>query len=467
MIDQSNTISGLKEQFSALSSDLWYLAPELTLVITLLLLLGFDLIFKSNKETGIFAISISGLIFTLVVISQSFGNASGGYQIFNEMILVDEWAMALKFLFVLAGLMMLIMTTRVNKIFTVFGKSSELILTSLALILGASLMSVSVNLLMLYIAVELVSISSYILTGIVNGKQKSEASLKYVLFGGAASAVMLYGMSWLYGFTGTLNVLDPVFYTALEEVSALPLTLALTMTMGGFIFKLGAFPFHIWSPDVYQAAPTPVVALFSFVPKLAALTVLFRIVGQIPRESFDWQLLLGIVAIASMTVGNFSALWQRNAKRMMAYSSIAHAGFLLVGLLAYSASGNVAALFYGSVFLIMNFGAFLIINLLEKRTGSAEMSRYKGLGSKLPWLGVFTVIVMMALTGLPPTAGFSAKLLIFSSLWETWQSEGHKILLWVFVFGILNTAVALFYYLKIPYLLFFKQPETEVELKKW
>lgn len=459
MNDQTNLISGLKEQLAALSADVWYLAPELTLFITVILILVFDLLFKNNKQIGIFAIAFSGLAFAFFALSQSVGLAQNANELFNGLIRFDGWSVLVKMGFVLAGLLMLIIASRRQSDLENFGKSSELWIVSITLILGACLMSMSINLIMIYISIELVSISSYILTGLQNGKQKSEAALKYVLFGAVASAVMIYGMSWLYGFTGTLNITDGAFYSGLVATSTLPLAIALTMTIAGFVFKLGAFPFHIWSPDVYQAAPTPIVALFSFVPKIAALTILFRFVQYIPADLFNWQLWVGVIAIGSMTVGNFSALWQKDAKRMMAYSSIAQAGFLLVGLLAYSESGNIAVLFYATIYLVMNFGAFLLIQLFEKQTGTANIKSLSGLGLRIPLLGIIAVVVMIALTGLPPTAGFSAKLFIFSSLWESWQNGGHQILLWVFIVGLLNTVVALFFYLKIPYYLFFKSSE--------
>ena len=285
--------------------------------------------------------------------------------------------------------------------------------------------------------------------------------MKYVLFGGVASATMLYGMSWLYGFTSTLDITSEQFTIGLQGAAPLPLAIALVMVLGGFVFKLGAFPFHIWSPDVYEAAPTPVVAVFSTLPKLAALTVIFRFITNVHVvAAFDWQLWLGIIATLSMTVGNFSALWQKNAKRMLAYSSIAHAGFLLVGLLAYSTAGNVATIFYASVYLLMNFGAFLLVIWLQKMVGSTNIRDFSGLGNQYPYLSTLVLIVMLALTGLPPTAGFSAKLLIFSSLWETWQGGGNPLLLWIFIFGLFNTVLALFYYLKIPYYLFFKKNQA-------
>ncbi len=461
MKEQSNIVDGLGEKLSEIAGDLFYLGPEVTLAITIILVLVYDLLFKDKKEVGIFSIGFVGLVFALVI--SSFINAGTP---FGGMFSLNMWNLTIKFLLILGGVLMLIMASRDQKNINRFGKSGELMIASLTVIMGASLMSSSTNLLMIYVAIELTSIGSYILTGIVRGRKRSEAALKYVLFGGVSSAIMIYGMSWLYGFTGTLNISDPTFFSGLSNVPILPLSIALVMTIGGFLFKLSAFPLHIWSPDVYQAAPTPVVALFSFVPKVAAIALLIQFVGAINTIDFDWQLWLGIVAIASMTVGNFSALWQKNAKRMMAYSSIAHAGFLLVGVIAFSESGNLALLFYAAVYLLMNYGAFLLISYFEKQTGSANINKLRGIGLDVPWLGVLVVIVMIALTGLPPTAGFNAKLLIFSSIWESWQGSGAQVLLWVFIIGLLNTVVALFYYLRIPYYLFFKRPEKEIDKAK-
>lgn len=271
-------------------------------------------------------------------------------------------------------------------------------------------------------------------------------------------------MSWLYGFTGTLDFTSVQFVNGLYLVPLLPLSIALVMTMAGFVFKLGAFPFHIWSPDVYEASPTPFVALLSALPKLAGLTLIFRFVQVLDLDFANWQLWLGIIAIASMTIGNFSALWQKDAKRMLAYSSIAQAGFLLVGLIAFSESGETAALFYGVIYLIMNFAVFFLIQLFENKEGRIPFDNFRGKGNQEPWIGALLLIVMISLAGLPPTAGFNGKLFVFSALWESWNSSGQDILLWVFIFGLLNTAVSLFYYLKIPFFMFFKKPSEELSL---
>ncbi|MCE7993809.1 MAG: NADH-quinone oxidoreductase subunit N [Roseivirga sp.] len=458
---QSNNASDLKDQLGNLSEDVWMLAPEISVVIALLLLLGFDLLFKKNKEIGLASIAFCGLASTFVILTFQWTNFSTDLMIMGNLLRYDQLSVFLKLIFSLGGALGLIIAARNGEKNNLFQTGESLVIL-FGLFLGVFLMTMATNLLMIYLSIEVVSICSYMLTGILKGKRKAEAALKYLLFGAVSSAVMLYGISWLYGFTGTLDVTSQAFISGLSEVSVLPLTIALIMTIGGIIFKLGAVPFHIWSPDVYQAAPTAIVSIFSTLPKLAALTLLFRVINVLPAGLFDWQLILGVVAIASMIFGNFSALWQKDAKRMLAYSSIAHAGFLLVGLVAYTEAGNTSMLFYGAMYLVMNVGAFLLIAILERRTGSAAFDDMRGLGMKMPFLGILVVIVMIALTGLPPTVGFNAKLYVFSAIWEAYQVQNNSILLWVFILGLLNTVVALFYYLKLPYYLFFKTGEKTV-----
>ena len=461
---QSNSNTSLIRQLADISGDLIHLSPEIAIVATLLMLLAFDLIFKNKKEVGLAAIGFTGLFATLAILVYSWTAEPEGEVVMNGFLRYDQLAIFLKILFVIGAISGLLIASQCKK--KSLFRSGESMVILMGLVLGAFLMSAANNLLILYLSVETVSICSYLLTGLLKGKKRAEASLKYLLFGAVSSAVMLYGISWLYGFTGSLDFMNPAFAEALAGIAPLPLGIAMVMFLGGLIFKLGAVPFHVWSPDVYEAAPTSIVAIFSALPKLAGLVLLFRVTQALPPEIFDWQLVLGVVAIASMTFGNFSALWQRDVKRLMAYSSIAHAGFLLVGLLAYSESGKVAMLFYASIYLVMNAAAFLLIKLVERKTGSSHIDAYRGLGNRLPYLGVLFVIVMIALTGLPPTVGFNAKLYVFSAIWESGQALGKTVLFWVFLFGLLNTAVALFYYLKVPYFMFFKSAEADGEVMK-
>ncbi|MGW8122710.1 NADH-quinone oxidoreductase subunit N [Roseivirga echinicomitans] len=455
MLLQSNIALELKEQIQGIITDIAWLAPEITLVITAVLLLIYDLILKEKKSVGFAAIAFVGFAFTLALLISGWGNTEESKALMGGLVRLDRAAVYLKILFSIGGLIALAMMLR-SKQKDKFFQSSETLLLLFGLVLGTFLMTMAINFLMVYVAIELVSISSYVLTGLFKTKRNSEAAMKYLLFGAVASAVMIYGMSWLYGFTGSLDFTSNTFADGISQVPLLPLSMALMMTIGGFLFKLGAFPFHIWSPDVYEASPTPIVTIFSALPKLAAFAILFRFVAVLDLEMIDWQLWLGIISIASMTVGNFSALWQKDVKRMLAYSSIAHMGFLLVGVLAYSESGETSALFYASIYFIMNFGAFFLVQLFEDKEGKTSFDYFRGMGSKVPYLGVLLLLVMISLTGIPPVAGFNAKLYIFSSLWETWQIQGSNILVWVFIFGLLNTVVSLFFYLKIPYYMFFK-----------
>lgn len=463
MLTQNQHIE-LNNQLTNTSNDLWSLLPEITIVGSIILLIVFDLLFKKNKSIGIASIAYTGLVYTLFFLVQQWLSFPESKSLMSGLLSLNRLSIFLKSGFTLGLIITFIIAHRSGKKQKDFFESSEMPVMLLGLLLGVSFMTMSSNLLMIYLSIEVVSICSYILTGITKGKKKAEAAMKYLIYGAVASAIMLYGMSWLYGFTGTLDLTNPAFTAGLAKVSTLPISIACIMVMAGFIFKLGAFPLHIWSPDVYEAAPTPVVAAFSVLPKLAALSLILQFVNYTNIPSIDWQLWIGVLAIASMTIGNFSALWQKDVKRMLAYSSIAHAGFLLIGVLAFTTSGNQAMLFYGGIYLIMNFAVFLLIQVFERRTNSTQFDSFKGLGQKLPYLSILVLIVMISLTGLPPTAGFNAKLYIFSSLWEAYQNDGHSILIWVFVIGLMNTVVALFYYLKMPYLLFFKTPQQEIQL---
>jgi NADH-quinone oxidoreductase subunit N len=223
---------------------------------------------------------------------------------------------------------------------------------------------------------------------------------------------------------------------------------------------MAAVPMHIWVPDVYQTAPTPAVALFSVVPKVASLIVIFKIISLFATQFEFIGLILIVISMISMAVGNFSAIWQNDAKRMLGYSSIAHTGFLLVAIIANSVTGAQAFIYYAVVYLIMNFAAFLAVIAIEKQFATTDMRQYAGLGKYMPWMSVLVVVIMISLTGLPPTAGFTAKLLVFSSLWEAYSVSQNGMLLALFIFGLLNTVVALVYYLKIPYYLFFKETDA-------
>jgi NADH-quinone oxidoreductase subunit N len=332
-------------------------------------------------------------------------------------------------------------------------------------VLGGHLLVMSVNFIMVFVSLELISISSYVLTSFAFNKRSTEGSLKYFLFGSVASAVMLYGLSLLYGMTGTLDFSSTTFIDRLISGGSPLFFLAGTMVLAGFFYKITAAPLHPWAPDVYESAPMPVVAFFSVVPKLAGIAILARFVlainlfGQSP---YDWQTLLSIAAILTLTVGNFSALWQKNPKRLMAYSSIAQSGFFLVGVAAFLPQGIQFMLFYASVYVLMNFLIFLYLQYFDLQ-GFETIADYAGSGKQFLWPAVFMLTGFVALTGLPPTAGFTGKLFIFSSLWEAYQLSGKQVLLWLMIFGLLNAVVSLFYYLRIPYYALIKSGESQLK----
>jgi len=345
-----------------------------------------------------------------------------------------------------------------------------------AMTLGLFLMTVSVNLLSIYVSIELVSIASYLLTALSGTRRASEGGIKYLIFGAVSSAIMLYGMSLLYGMTGTLDLTADVFGVELARQDATAATIVVLLTGAGLLFKLSGVPFHVWTPDAYQAAPVPVAAFFSVGPKAAAVLVLMRVITALPVENSnltgatagDLQIPLAVLALAGMFIGNLSALRQTDAKRLLAYSTIAHAGFLLVGIVALNQAGFEAVLFYAGTYLFMSLAAFFLIDLLARSQGRDELTigQFAGLGTKQPLLSVALTITMLGLTGLPPTVGFTAKLLSFSALFDAYSQTGKPWLLALFALGLLNALISLVYYLKIPFLLFFRPLSGDYQAEK-
>lgn len=374
--------------------------------------------------------------------------------LFARMLYLDAQAVFFKVLAALAGCLMLLHGLVMRRAWP-----GEYFTLTVGLMLGLFILSMAVNLLSVYLALEIISITSYLFTAFDKRRSSAEAALKYLLFGAASSAIMLYGMSLLYGMAGTLNITEAAFSRHLAQADTLAMLVCVLLTISGLLFKVSAVPFHVWNPDVYEAAPTPVVSFFSIAPKATAFLVLMRLLSIVPDYLNHT---LAVIALASITVGNFSALWQQNAKRMLAYSGIAHAGFVMVGLVAFNSLGLTGAVFYLATYLFISMAAFLLIDLLSH---THRLESYQGLGWRYPLLGVLVVVAMMGLVGFPLTVGFTAKVLVFSALWDAYLSSHQTLFLWLFVLGLLNMAVSLFYYLKIPFLLFFREvPETNSTL---
>jgi NADH-quinone oxidoreductase subunit N len=444
----------LFQKLQSILGDLSLILPEFVLVGTVLLILITDLLFK-DKPQLVRLIVVIGLVFELYLVSRQYLDIEKSVFGFGGMISVNSLTAFWKMLFATGALLTLSMgVQKANKT-----KAAEYYMLITTIVLGANLLAMSSNLLMIYLSLEVISISSYILTTFSFDKKSAEAGIKYLLFGAVASAVMIYGMSLLYAVTLTLDFTGQQFTDALLMGNHLPVIVGSVMVVAGFIFKMAAAPLHIWSPDVYTAAPTPVVAFFSIVPKLAGFAILIKVVlvlNLFGLGPIKWTTVLAIVAMVTILIGNFSALWQNNVKRLLAYSSIAHSGILLAGYAAFSETALQNVLFYAVAYLLMNMAVFIIVHHFENKKGITTVEEYSGLINTHPFLTVLLAILFISLTGLPPTGGFTAKLLIFTSIWESYSQTDNQWLLYLLVFGLLNTVVSLFYYLKIPYYMIFK-----------
>nr|WP_255481285.1 NADH-quinone oxidoreductase subunit N [Pontibacter sp. Tf4] len=442
--------------------------PEFLLAGFFLLLVTIDLFRSRTIKQLLPWLALTGL-FSALILQFLGGYTSGGVQFLN-LLRSDGLARFSGILFSAAGIFTVLLSLQSKVLEKLKESRGEYYALILMLVLGLNLMAKSINLLMVFLAIELVSIASYILTLTLKQEKRAvEAGLKYVLYGTLSAGVMLYGMSFFYGFTGSLNYTEGTFWQALLQADVLLVTIAAILVFAGFFFKISAAPFHFWVPDVYQGAPMPIVALFSTGPKMAGIIVILRFVAAfsdpVVAAYFDDVLLfLGIAALATLVVGNFTALWQKTPRRLMAYSSVSHAGFLLMALMAFGTNYTTGVLFYLSVLLFMNYGMFLFLQISEENFGVQKLEHFTGLGHKLPYLGVMALLYLLSLTGLPPLAGFTGKLLVFTNVWEAYSAFGKPMLLTLLVAGVLLTGVALFYYIRIPYYLFLKRNLTEEKL---
>jgi NADH-quinone oxidoreductase subunit N len=311
-----------------------------------------------------------------------------------------------------------------------------------------------------------VSIVSFILAGYLRAQVRSnEAALKYVIYGAFSSGLMLYGLSLLYGLTGTTKLFElSGVISSLGPGSNLTLTVATILIMAGFGYKVAIVPFHFWTPDVYEGAPTPVTAYLSVAPKAAGFALLIRFLNSLfgtdqplnspvwqVMEGVPWQDILMVLAAVTMTVGNLVAIQQQNVKRLLAYSSIAHAGYILMGVPVLSQEGVYAIIFYIIVYLFMQLGAFFLAIVVSNRYGTETIEEYSGIGWKSPYLGFFMAVFMFSLTGIPPTAGFIGKMYLFAAL-----INGGSQFYWLAIIGVLNSVISLYYYMRIVKVMYFQ-----------
>jgi NADH-quinone oxidoreductase subunit N len=447
----------LKDQLTTISESVGLLLPEIILIASILITIILGLTLKKNKQALLHGVALATYVVSFFLMFETWPQQPT--SLFGGMMRLDDFSSFFKLLFFAGGFLTVIISRQKKE-----DTSSEYVLLISAIVLGSCLLAMSMNFVMVLLSLELISLCSYILAGFGFDKKSSEGSLKYFLFGTAATACMIYGMSLIYGLAGTLDFSSDQFLNTLIETKSTLLLIGSLLTLAGFLFKITAVPFHLWAPDVYESAPTPVVAFLSVVPKLAGIAILVKVVLAIHlfgQSGFPWQSIVAVISILSILVGNLSALAQTNPKRMLAYSSVAQSGFLLIGLAVLGMEGIHFLMFYSVVFLIMNFLVFSVLNQYESSFKADTVTSFTGLG-RLSFFPAFAMLIgMVALTGLPPTAGFTAKLLVFSSLWATYQETQTMILLALFVIGLINTVVSLFFYLKIPFFLFMKEPSAD------
>lgn len=430
------------------------LLPLLIIVIASLFILLLDVYLKRKEKDYLAYISLISLVACGFVLALYWNR---GYSYFDGNLLLDNFSLFLSFLLILStGFVILISMKYISLQDTNYGEYYALLLLALS---GVLIMVASKDLLVIILGLEVLSISSYVLAGMRrNDEKSSEAAVKYFLLGSFATAFLIYGLALLYGASHSTNIGPIVSYFQSRADLSLMALIGLGLIIVGFGFKIAIVPFHMWTPDVYQGAPTPITAFFSVAPKAAGFAILLRIFFAYWQTAVDTRTifwLLWALSVLTMVVGNLVALRQTNVKRILAYSSIAHAGYLLVAILAQD---NSSLVFYLTVYMFMNIGAFAAVTALSKKEHEyLELEDYAGVGFKYPWIGATFAIFLISLAGFPPTAGFLAKFYVFSSA----VRQG---LVPLVIIAVLASLVSVFYYLRIVVYMYMREPTKEIEI---
>tara|TARA_B100001115_G_scaffold62569_1_gene46370 strand:+ start:4553 stop:6043 length:1491 start_codon:yes stop_codon:yes gene_type:complete len=447
--------------------SLEFFIPELILTITILAALITDLFVKKSSTNVVGWILGVGL----VVVGLSVYNLSSvpPTTLFLDMIVIDPFSSFMKIVIIIPTLL-IIVASWVNDELEKYRKGEYFTIMGI-MVMGLFLMTSSVDIIMLYISIEVVSIMSFVLAAYLKLDTRSnEAGLKYVIYGAFSSGVMLFGLSLVYGLAGSTN------YFAIQEAlssldsSANPaLIMALLMIFAGFGYKISSVPFHFWTPDVYEGSPSTITAYLSVAPKAAGFAMIIRFFHQVFSDSIGltsnaigstdlpWPEIIGVLAVVTMTMGNLVAIQQKSIKRMLAYSSIAHAGYMMLALPVLSMDAVESVMIYLFIYIFMNLGAFFIVIFVKNKTGGESFKDFEGLGWKMPIVGAFMTLFMLSLTGLPPTAGFVGKLYIFKTL----VGAGSEFL-WLVVAGGVNSVISLYYYFHVVKVMFLGGKRSDV-----
>lgn len=438
--------------------SLGYFYPEGVLILTIIVIFVADLFVRDKERLG--DIALLGVALAFLASARLSGWGEG--WLFHRMIVLDNFAIFFKVLLSLATLGAVWMSLGSNEVKGPNqGEYYGLLLSGA---LGMFLMASAANLLMAYLALEFVSLTSYVLTGYLRHNRRSgEAALKYLIYGGVASGAMIYGMSWIFGLAGSMDYAEINAALTQAEPNRMALFIALVLILAGFGYKITAVPFHMWAPDVYHGAPIPITAFLAVGSKAAGFALLMRFfypaistAGESGVWHFlpgvEWPQLLLVTSMVTMTLGNLAALNQQNLKRLLAYSSIAHAGYTLMGFVVLSDEGLRAMLFYLVAYYLMTLGAFLVVMIVANNTGREDMEGYRGLAWRGgAMLAVAMAIFLFSLTGLPPLAGFIGKFYLFAAVVK-------EQFYFLAVVGILNSVVSLYYYARIVRTMFSDSP---------
>lgn len=420
------------------------LQPVLILVVTLLVAIVLGLVVKTrNLNAPVFILGGCLSLFSLLVSDLNGVSAFSGMVAYTPMNLI--------------GQILILGSALLFGVIHLFNQDEKCNLEFFALVygivIGAMVLVISQNYLLFYLSLETISLSSYALTYFGKGTNR-EAAIKYLIFGAVASAVMLFGISFFYGLSGSLDI-----YTSLSMISneaQLVVVVPLVFFLTGVFFKIGAFPFHFWLPEVYKSISYSVIGLFSTVPKIAMFVFLFTWYYKFKGfqiSGYSLAEFIAVIAMITLAIGNFTALKQKSMKGILAYSGIANTSYILIPIIVGGKIGSEAFLFYLMGYIIVLFGVVLILNVLK----IDDLDDFKGLGKSQVFIGISITILLVSLIGLPPSIGFASKLLVFIALWKSAILESSTILKSLFFFGIFNTVVALFYYLKLPFMMFIKE----------
>ena len=450
--------------------SLSFFIPELLLTGLIIIAIIYDLFLDSSRSDRVGWLLVFGLFIIMVILF--FQDDKKITTLFSDAIVLDPFSTFFKIIIVFSTILVSIVSLysddlknyRKGEYFTLLG----------IVVFGLLLMVSAIDLIMIYLSIEIVSIMSFVLAGYLKQSKKSnEAALKYVVYGAFSSGIMLFGLSYVYGLTGSTNFFEiqkVLTSNGLESNSAV--LLSIIMILAGFGYKVSAVPFHFWTPDVYEGSPTAITAYLSVAPKAGAFAMMIRFFNQIfsdggalvsidslSKTVYPWADILGILAVITMTIGNIVAIQQNSIKRMLAYSSVAHAGYILLAMPVMSSDSIYAIMIYFIMYLFMNLGAFFVVIAVKNKTGGETFDDFKGLGWEMPFIAIVMTLFMVSLTGLPPTAGFIGKFYIFASL-----IKGGEPFYGLVIIGGINSVISLYYYIRVVKVMYFDGDKSETLL---